>query len=148
MLPQTTYDDELLFMEKLFAENHVYEHSKGSNSSSYDSLDSSQNKGVGSDQLLNDVDQCSFVANNTSTPPNMYINNHLLIQAKEATTTQHLSSDLYLSYLLHGADHAICNDCRYDEDIGMDLLADHHQVDANNSFSNGKREIDLIELVS
>ncbi|KAJ7964147.1 Myb transcription factor [Quillaja saponaria] len=136
MIPQT-YDDELLFMQKFFAENHIIqphnlvnhvdEHPKDAKySSSYDSLDVCQNN---DNQLQPSKTTTSSIPTITTT----------------TTTPSHRSSDLYLSYLLNGADHA--NGYGYDDNMDIDFLADH-QDDYASCFSNGKEEMDLIELIS
>ncbi|KAK3035425.1 hypothetical protein RJ639_032850 [Escallonia herrerae] len=77
---------------------------------------------------------------NTFTPePNMHGLNNF---SDENAPQTHLYSDLYLSYLLDGATPVPSNDCGYN-DMKMDL-----KMNCQGGSSSGKKEMDLIEMVS
>lgn len=148
-----TCDDELLFMQNFFANNipndmstekvavknpmemETFNVNRNENSLSLDSFGLYQNNG---DQQLTDVSGSSFFASTSSNPVKMSTSG---IQAEETPTTNHLYSDLYLSYLLNGTTNSSYNiDCGCNS-MNMDLVVDQNP-------SNGKREMDLIEMVS
>ncbi|KAF2291632.1 hypothetical protein GH714_027743 [Hevea brasiliensis] len=154
LIPQT-YDDELLFLQNFFTNNSMepsveevgiknlmemetssnVDHQLKNSSVVLDPLGLYQNNG---DQQLADAsDQCDFFPS-ALTSPNMGPNG---LQSEERPTT-HLYSDLYLSYLLNGA--AACSssiDYGYGNSMNMELVIDQ-------TCSNGKKEMDLIEMVS
>ncbi|XP_030926968.1 transcription factor MYB64-like [Quercus lobata] len=146
-----TYDDELLFMQNFFANQlnqphvdnnnnkvmaHIDHHKAPSTPKPYDFF---QNNG---DHLLTgNVTECGFASLTSNS--SLQLNNNF--QVKESSTpTTHLYSDLYLSYLLNGSANSLPpNDySSYYNNINADFQADQAYS------SNGKKEMDLIELVS
>ncbi|KAA8549376.1 hypothetical protein F0562_001060 [Nyssa sinensis] len=132
-----TFDDELNFMQSFFGNtynnqpsndnnnvmgamgaNTFYDH-LANNSSAISPIGVSQNNG---DQLLNEID-----------PISLYMNTQM-----EETPKTHLYSDLYLSNLL-------------DEPTpppAMEHLCDTMKMDSSQATSSGKKEMDLIEMIS
>ncbi|KAF8397319.1 hypothetical protein HHK36_016232 [Tetracentron sinense] len=142
-----TYDDELLSIQKFFA--NIYEWPSndatvvGSTDDetihdehlqfplSFDLLDLFQ---TSDDQKFMEMDEYGLSSN---TPiEKMSVNN----LQKQDSNTPHLSSDLYLSYLLNGPTYSPSTDNHY-ENPNIELLTDQ-------ASSNGKREMDLLEMVS
>ncbi|GAV74463.1 Myb_DNA-binding domain-containing protein/Myb_DNA-bind_6 domain-containing protein [Cephalotus follicularis] len=135
------YDEELLFMQNLFANSHnqpfVGENgimnSKVARSSYFDSIALHQNNG--SHQQLTDISP--NVSFSPSSNPTMCMNS---FQAHENTAT-HLYSDLYLSYLLNGATTSSTDYIYNNNNMDMDLV----MVEGS---SCGRMEMDLIEMLS
>ena len=146
-----TYDDELLFMQNFFPNQlnqphvdnnnnkvmaHIDHHKAPSTPKPYDFF---QNNG---DHLLTgNVTECGFASLTSNS--SLQLNSNF--QVKESSTpTTHLYSDLYLSYLLNGSANSLPpNDySSYYNNINTDFQADQAYS------SNGKKEMDLIELVS
>ncbi|XP_027337468.1 transcription factor MYB119-like [Abrus precatorius] len=139
-----SYDDELLFMQQLFKDNFIVEsinikHSKNNNSSTSLACYNQSN----GDQLLTDVNECGFIHSNPNTNShNMFFDENLIIPRKtHPTPTNYLDSDAYLSHLLNGtAASSLCYNYGI-ENHNMDLDV------GEQGCLEGKREIDLIELV-
>ena len=131
-----SYDDELLFMQNFFANQYNEPpHADNNNNNNNKgimapkSYDFYQNNG---DQALTDVTHSGFPS---------FTSNPSLQESTTTLTTTHLYSDLYLSYLLNGTATSLPS-IDY-SNMNMDLvLADQAY------FSNGKKEMDLIELVA
>lgn len=120
-----TYDEELVFMQNFFANNSYSQPSIQYDATSSSAFDSSNH------QLSHVTDyQCGF-----SSTQNQNVDTH---------TTQ-LYSDLYLSYLLNGATISSSSvDYGYNNYTNMEYFqGDNHQA-----FTYGKKEMDLIEMVS
>lgn len=136
-----TYDEELVFMQNFFASYH--------NQASINERDGTKNLSrtvayhhgnpKNCDQHLTDVTEQSSSLS-ASTPNQNVCTNGL--QAQE-TPSSHLYSDLYLSYLLNGTAISSSSsiECGY-SNIDMDSQM------GDPAYSNGKKEMDLIEMVS
>ncbi|KAL5786378.1 hypothetical protein ACOSQ2_008770 [Xanthoceras sorbifolium] len=131
LIPET-YDEELVFLQNFFADNNQNQTSN----IEHDERDrNNQNHKDG------DHDQI-----------NLSINNGL--QAHDSTDhhqSPHLYSDLYLSHLLNGPTSSSSIDYLFYTNLdNMNLqqqqLGDHHHH--HQALSNGRREMDLIEMVS
>jgi len=129
-----SYDDELLFMQQLFKVNNnaepVNPYSKKPSSNPYSLGYSSQ---TNSNQILPDVTDCGFVHSNPSNYPKPNSQNNMYLSTSSSTPMMnYLNSDHYLSPMLNG----IQNQNNVELHLG------------NMNFSEGKREMDLLELVS
>ncbi|KAK7283639.1 hypothetical protein RIF29_13290 [Crotalaria pallida] len=140
LLIDDSRDDELLFMQELFKENMHTQQQEVSNvvegvnhfnnsSNSYNNFSLGYSQTNDGNQFLTDVTEGRFVHSNPNPNPN---NNNMFF-------------DLYLSNLLNGAassSSSLC--CDYgNQNLNTDLkLGDDVQ-----DCSNGKREMDLIEMV-
>ncbi|XP_040992111.1 transcription factor MYB64-like [Juglans microcarpa x Juglans regia] len=140
-----TYDEELLFMQNLFA-NH-YDQPPVDNTTKVtaqmvaETFHVDHFKDSSTDVVESGTGLASFTSN-----PNLQKNNKLQTIDTGDPATTHLHSDIYLSYLLNGtANSLLSNDysCCYDNNMNMDLLT-------NQAYSsNGSRkEMDLIEFVA
>ncbi|KAF5470456.1 hypothetical protein F2P56_010970 [Juglans regia] len=172
-----TYDDELLFMQNLFANHfdqpyvhdninkvmttaddptvllaetfHVVDDQFKDSSTSIDSNDFRQNKG---DQLLTDVVECGFSSFTSKSSLQYCINNEVL-QAKgtftstSATATTYLHSDLYLSNYLLNGAANSLSANDYSYDDNI-MNVDLLTDQSLDDFSTGRKEIDLFEFVS
>lgn len=149
-----TYDDELLFLQDFFTNSsmkpllenvstntsmetetshNVDLHPK--NASVLDSFGLNQDNG--DQQLIETSDQCSFFTSTLTSPKTCSES----LQAEERPAG-HLYSDLYLSYLLDGGSSCSSSiDYGYDNIMNMELVMDQN-------FTNGKKDMDLIEMVS
>ncbi|KAL5750466.1 hypothetical protein ACOSP7_025069 [Xanthoceras sorbifolium] len=129
LIPET-YDEELVFMQNFFADNNQ---NQTSNIEHDDRDRSYQNHKDGDHEQIN-----------------LSMNNGL--QAHDSTDhhqSPHLYSDLYLSHFLNGPTSSSSIDYLYTNLDNMNLqqqqqLGDHH----HQALSNGRREMDLIEMVS
>ncbi|KAF8402687.1 hypothetical protein HHK36_010776 [Tetracentron sinense] len=145
-----TYDDELLSIEKLFrniykqplhestgvdsTDDETFHHGHLQNPLAFDSFGSCRTNI--DDQQFMKMDECGF---STSSPVlNTYVDN--LLELEGETNKPCLYSDLYISYLLNGNTYSSSTD-NYHENLNMGLLTDR-------ASSNGKKEMDLIEMVS
>ncbi|KAI3507878.1 hypothetical protein L1887_22873 [Cichorium endivia] len=74
-------------------------------------------------------------------------NSNSYLEKEDSTKTQ-LASDVYISYLLEGAT-TLSNSSDYDyhEDTKKDMVFDAEQSAGSSSSSNGKKEMDLVEMV-
>ena len=128
-----SYDDELLFMQQLFKVNNnaepVNPYSKKPSSNPNSLGYSSQ---TNSNQILPDVTDCGFVPSNPSNYPKPNSQNNMYLSTSSTPMMNYLNSDLYLSPMLNG----IQNQNNVELHLG------------NMNFSEGKREMDLLELVS
>ncbi|XP_040994233.1 transcription factor MYB119-like [Juglans microcarpa x Juglans regia] len=172
-----TYDDELLFMQNLFANHfdqpyvhdninkvmttaddptvllaetfHVVDDQFKDSSTSINSNDFRQNKG---DQLLTDVVECGF-SSFTSKSSLQYCINSEVLQAKgtftstSATATTYLHSDLYLSNYLLNGAANSLSANDYSYDDNI-MSVDLLTDQSHDDFSTGRKEIDLFEFVS
>lgn len=129
-----SYDDELLFMQQLFKVNNNAEpvnpySKKPSFSNSYPLEYSSQ---TNSNQILPDVTDCGFIHSNPSNYPKPNSQNNMYLSTSSTPMMNYLNSDHYLPPMLNG----IQNQNNVELHLG------------NMNFSEGKREMDLLELVS
>lgn len=125
-----SYDDELLFMQQLFKVNNnaepVNPYSKKPSSNPYYSSQTNSN------QILPDVTDCGFVHSNLSNYPKPNSQNNMYLSTSSTPMMNYLNSDHYLPPMLNG----IQNQNNVELHLG------------NMNFSEGKREMDLLELVS
>ncbi|XP_010262919.1 PREDICTED: transcription factor MYB29 [Nelumbo nucifera] len=135
-----TYDEELHFITKFF--ENIYEQSSDGTIVESTNEDTGhgwdfQNPLPFDSQTSIEADECSGYSSTTPIT-NAYVDNI----SGEDTKTSHLYSDLYLSYLLNGAtSSSSMSQNYYFENPDIDLLR-------NQSSSDGKKEMDLIEMVS
>ncbi|XP_043723515.1 transcription factor MYB64-like [Telopea speciosissima] len=157
-----SYNEELLFIQKFF--ENIYKHSSDGTAvvgcaeeeAFYDghlqellSLDSLYSF---NDDLATFIKMDDGVGSSSTNPrtniDNANKGNEFL---KEDTSGSHLWSDLYLAYLLNGVSSSTSssssssfttNDNYYCENPNMDLMS------SDQTPSNGKKEMDLIEMVS
>lgn len=150
----TTYDDELRFMQNLFPNVNHNPPTSLVNDGGISIIDNSdhskeystKNIAYNSFDLYQIIGDQHVIASSSPTPnTNMNSKN---LQAQEnhssgtSTTNTHLYSDLYLSYLLNGSSaqsSSSTNDYGYSSTTMMNNME---------SSSSGKREMDLIEMVT
>lgn len=143
-----TYDEELLFMQNLFA-NHYdqppvdVDKTKATSQMVAETFPVGHFKDSSTDVVESRTGLASTLTSNTNSRKNM---NKLQTKDTCAPATTHLHSDIYLSYLLNGTANSLPSidySC-YDNNMSMDLLTDQAYS------SNGSRwkEMDLIEFVA
>ncbi|KAF3439558.1 hypothetical protein FNV43_RR17836 [Rhamnella rubrinervis] len=150
----TTYDDELLFMQNLFPNvNHNPPISSLANDGGISITDNSDNlKESTNNVAYNSFDLYQIIGDRhviASSSPTLNTNmNSKNTQAQEchscgtSTTNSHLYSDLYLSYLLNGSSASSSSST---SDFGYSSTTMMNNME---SSSSGKREMDLIEMVT
>ncbi|EEF36731.1 myb119, putative [Ricinus communis] len=137
-----TCDDELLFLQNFFTDSTIKnpKNPEEKETNSYNVVDHHhylKSSIMDPQQFTDASDQCDFFSSNSipkicPTDPQ-----------EEEKPTSHLYSDLYLSYLLNGATTSLSNSMDYGYDNNMNL-----ESVMNQTCSNGKKEMDLIEMVS
>ncbi|KAG6631275.1 transcription factor MYB119-like [Carya illinoinensis] len=140
-----TYDEELLFMQNLFANHYDQPPVDDSTKVTAQMVAETFHVDPFQDSPTDVVESGTGLASFTSNP-NLQKNNKLQTIDTGAPATTHLHSDVYLSYLLNGtANSLLSNDYSYcyDNNLNMDLLT-------NQAYSsNGSmKEMDLIEFVA
>ncbi|XP_043721085.1 transcription factor MYB64-like [Telopea speciosissima] len=132
----STSDNELLFIQQVFEESLNDEELE--EFINFNPLELCE---IENNQPIIEMGQYGFSATNI-TPRTTTVEN-----VENTSTSQYLSSDLYLSYLLNG--ESTCSSsvaenfqCEYSNN---DLLL---LLNTDESSSNGKKDIDLIEMVS
>ncbi|XP_042482311.1 transcription factor MYB64-like [Macadamia integrifolia] len=137
--------DEFLFIQQVF--DNIYEQPPNEESLNDDDLQELLNFsplelcGIEDNQKEIEMGQCGFSAT-TMTPRTTTVDN------VENTSTSHLGSDLYLSYLLDGGATSSSSvaenfQCGYSDNELLMLSTD----ESSSSSSNGKKDIDLVEMV-
>ncbi|KAI4305228.1 hypothetical protein L6164_028607 [Bauhinia variegata] len=138
-------DDEFLFMQQFFAEIPNQQHPIETVKQSNDSAETSFSLGFCDpyeNQVLTD---CGFGFSNPNPEKNMNIQENLFVEEISITPTKLFESDQYISHLLNGAPNSSSPCCDYGyQKLNMDLL----KLGNHAYFSDGKREMDLIEFVS
>ncbi|XP_062013952.1 transcription factor MYB64-like [Rosa rugosa] len=150
-------DEELLFMQNFFNNNNnVHNNNQQQQPLPIDNY----NNGL----TANPMDTTDWFV--TSTPkPNMYTNRNFQAAVHNVEShignstedprsinppTTHLSSDLYLSYLLNGGASSSSSSANHDHHMGnyynmnIDLVTHQHQA----ASATERREMDVIEMVS
>lgn len=149
LFPQT-YDDELLFMQNFFTNNN--------NDNQYYNIPPLVDQNVAFGCCADKTDGGDHAKENSSFVscdifPNKQLSansNSEDLQASCSSTiansTTHLYSDLYLSYLLNGVPTSSLSSIA--ENDNVDSIEVDDQYDQSSSSSNGKRDMDLIEMVT
>ncbi|KAE9594158.1 putative transcription factor MYB-HB-like family [Lupinus albus] len=138
---EESHDDELLFMQELFKENNFQTQQ---HANVVESVNHSKNEGYNCQtnnngkQLLT-VTESGFVYYNPNLNNNMVYDESLI---SRKTPTNYL--DLYVSHLLNGAASSSSSLCY---DYGNKNLNTDLKLGDDQDFSDGKREMDLIEMV-
>ncbi|KDP46518.1 hypothetical protein JCGZ_08490 [Jatropha curcas] len=118
-----SYDDELLFLQNFFSDNPIEK------SAIKNPIEMENSVGIG-----NENDQFNFLVSSSS-----------LTSPKRPKNT-HLYSDLYVSYLLNGGMESYSSSVDYGYDDSNSMMNMESVMD--NIYPNGKKEMDLIEMVS
>lgn len=139
--PQT-YDEELLFMQNFFANNNIQP-----SVDYYSQISRSPTEINGANQLWsNPADPCGFSSSITDHPS--FITNR--VEEKDEAPTTYPFSDLYLSCLLNGAsttNSSFPTGQGYHH-TNMNMNTNMNSLLSEQAFSDGRKEMDLIEMVS
>ncbi|XP_019418525.1 PREDICTED: transcription factor MYB108-like [Lupinus angustifolius] len=140
---EESHDDELLFMQELFKENNfqTQQHVNVAESVNHSKTEGYYCQTNNNGNQVHTVTEFGFVNSNPNpNPNNNMVYDETLISRK--TPTNYL--DLYVSHLLNGAASSSSSIfCDYgNKNLNTDLKLGDDQ-----DFSEGKREMDLIEMV-
>ncbi|KAJ4971161.1 hypothetical protein NE237_004260 [Protea cynaroides] len=129
--------DELFFIQNLF--ESIYKQPSDEHLQELLPLDSLYSSQVNDDQTFIKNDEIGSSSTNPSKNMNKVNTGNDLL--KEDTSRSHLWSDLYVAYLLNEVGSPSSTLDYYCENPDMDLMWDQSPL-------NGKKEMDLIEMVS